>query len=118
MKKTYQLDDVKKKKERVLEAIKHDVRKYIKREKNKKLPEGFDFWNIDCKFSLNNEEAKTIDFTEITKNIDEASTSDAKSLYIELLSSAKKREVKKVEKSEEPEENNNNEEIIEDTKED
>lgn len=115
MKKTYQLDDVKKKKERVLEAIKHDVRKYIKREKNKELPEGFDFWNFDCKFSVDGEEAKTINFTDITKNIDEASTSDAKSLYMELLSSAKKREVKT---AEENEDDSSTEATTEDKKED
>jgi len=104
MKKTYLLDDVKKKKERVIEAIKHDVRKYIKREKNKELPEGFDFWNLECKFAINEEEPKSIAFIDITKNIEEASTSNATSLYMEIHSSAKKREVKKVEEVEETQE--------------
>ena len=34
---------------RVVAAIKSDVRKYVKRERRKPLPEGVDFWDFDCK---------------------------------------------------------------------
>ena len=34
---------------RVIESIKNDARKYVKRERRKTLPEGFDLWDFNCK---------------------------------------------------------------------
>ena len=53
LKKTYQLTATNKEPARVVEAIKNEVRKYIKREKRKTLPEGMNVWNIDCPISRN-----------------------------------------------------------------
>ncbi len=91
MKKTFQLSDGDKNKERVLEGIKHEIRKYIKREKRKTLPETSDYWDLKCKFGKNNEEPQVIRFIDITKNIDEAGQGDADSFYLEILSEAAKR---------------------------
>ena len=49
MKKTFQLIVANKNKDRQVESIKNDVRKYIKRERTKKLPENTNYWNFDCK---------------------------------------------------------------------
>ena len=97
MKKTYQLTASNKEPARVVEAIKNEVRKYIKREKRKTLPEGMNVWNIDCKFAQDGATPETIAFTDITKCIDEAAQLNCKSIYIELLSSAIKKERKIVE---------------------
>ena len=94
MKKTFKLKVENKHPDRQIESIKHEVRKYIKREKNKPKPEGVDFWNFNCKFGKNNEEAIVIDFIDITKNIDQASAEDWETLYMEILSVAGKREAK------------------------
>jgi hypothetical protein len=85
MKKVFKLEDEKKHPDRVIEAIKHEVRKYIKREKKKTLPEGVDFWKFECKSAIDDEEVKEIDFLEITKAIDEASIKKAKTLYLEII---------------------------------
>ncbi len=85
MKKTFKLEDGKRHPDRIIEAIKHEVRKYIKREKRKKLPEGVDFWKFECKSALNDEEPKKLDFLDITKAIDEASTQKASTLYLEII---------------------------------
>ena len=85
MKKTFKLDDGKRHPDRIIEAIKYEVRKYIKREKKKPLPEGVDFWDLKCKTALNGEEPKVIEFVEITKAIDEASTQKAETLYLEII---------------------------------
>ncbi len=50
MKKTFSLIHPKTKVARLVEAVKHDVKKYLKRERNKKLPAGVDFWDFDCKY--------------------------------------------------------------------
>ena len=46
MKKTFSFSHPKKKRPRVADAIKHELKKYIKRERNKTLPKGVDFWDI------------------------------------------------------------------------
>ncbi len=94
MKKRFELTAPNKEPQRVLEAIKNEVRKYIKREKRKPLPTDMDMWNINCKFAKNEDEPQEILFQDITKSIDEASALNCKSIYIELISNAVKRESK------------------------
>ena len=94
MKKTYQLTATNKEPARVVEAIKNEIRKYIKREKRKTLPEGMNVWNIDCKFAKDDAQPETIAFVDITKCIDEAAELNCKSIYLELISSPIKKERK------------------------
>lgn len=94
MKKTYQLTAENKKPERVVEAIKNDIRKYIKREKRKVLPEGMNVWNMECKFAQNDDTPEIIAFQDIMKSIDEAASKEVKSIYIEIISIAIKKERK------------------------
>jgi len=49
MKKTFPLQAEGKHPDRVLEAVKHDIRKYFKRERGRPVPVGADFWDFDCK---------------------------------------------------------------------
>ena len=86
MKKVFKLKEENKNSDRLLDAIKYEIRKYIKREKRKKLPKDVDFWDLKCKFGKNEEEAKAIGFVDITKHINEASSADYESFYIEILS--------------------------------
>jgi hypothetical protein len=85
MKKTFQLTDAKIKRDRLIEKVRYEIKKYIKRERNKKLPEGVDFWDFDCKFGPTVEEAKTIHLAEITKSIDQARDLQLESFYLEIL---------------------------------
>lgn len=94
MKKTFKLKQENKHPDRVIDSIKYEVRKYIKREKKKALPEDKDFWFFDCKFAIGDEEAKVIEFVDITKSIDEAAKSEAETFYLEILARAEKRVVK------------------------
>jgi hypothetical protein len=70
---------------RLVEAAKSDIRKYLKRERRKKLPEGVDFWDFDCKFGPTADASKVIRASEITPCIDEAETQQLESFYIEIL---------------------------------
>ena len=60
MKKTFILSHPKLKIARLIEAAKHDVKKYIKRERKKKLSEDVDYWDFDCKYGHTEQKAKTI----------------------------------------------------------
>lgn len=89
MKKTFTLTHPKKKPARVLDAIKSEVNKYIKRERGKKLPDGVDFWDFDCKVGANADEAKVIHLSEIPKSLD--GLVDLESLYLEVIAKEGKR---------------------------
>jgi hypothetical protein len=91
MKKRFALTAQNKKPERVLDSIKNEIRKYIKREKRKPLPEGADYWRIDCRFAKNEDQPQDIKFEDIMKNINEASQQSCESFYIELISSPAKK---------------------------
>lgn len=94
MKKTFLLTYAKIKPTRRVEAIKGDIKKYIKRERRKKLPEGFDFWDFDCSFGDKTEEKKKIHVTEINKFIDDAASRNLREFYLEVLAIARKRSKK------------------------
>lgn len=85
MKKTFKLTHPKVKIARLVEAVRCDVRKYVKRERRKELPEGVDFWDFDCKFGPAEEASKVIHLAEIGKYIDAAEKDELESFYIEIL---------------------------------
>jgi hypothetical protein len=86
MKKNFSLQEVNKKRDRVVEAIKHDINKYCARERRKALPEGVDYWDFDCKVGVDDASAKTVHVKEISKAIDEIVLQEVPALYIEILS--------------------------------
>jgi len=85
MKKTYKITHAKIKPARLFESVKHDVKKYLKRERNKQLPKGVDFWDFDCKYGVTEKEAVEIHLSDINKKIDEAEASKLESFYLEIL---------------------------------
>lgn len=91
MKKTFALKIPGKNEQRLLESIKYEIRKYIKRERNKKLPENVDYWDFDCKFSQENKEPQVIHVKEINKYIDEAAQNNCEQFYLEILSKPARR---------------------------
>lgn len=85
MKKTFQLDIEGKNRDRVLDAIKHDIRKYVKRQRRVALPEGVDYWDFDCRFGVSQESADVVHFATILPLVDAAAKDGAASFYLELL---------------------------------
>ena len=49
MKKTFKLTHPKTKYARLVDAVRSDIKRYLKRERKKALPEGFDTWDLDRK---------------------------------------------------------------------
>ena len=85
MKKTFQLNVEGKNRDRVLDAVKHEIRKYIKRERRRVLPEGVDYWDFDCKFGLAQEAAEVVHLATITALIDGVAKDAGERFYIEIL---------------------------------
>jgi len=85
VKKTFKINIEGKNRDRVLEATKHEIRQYMKRERNKALPEGVDFWDFDCRFGRSQDSAEGVHVANITALIDAAAKDGADAFYLELL---------------------------------
>ncbi len=85
MKKTFLLNIEGKNRDRVLEATKHEIRKYVKRQRRVPLPEGVDYWDFDCKFGAKAETAVVVHFATITALIDAVAAEGGDAFYLELL---------------------------------
>ena len=85
MKKTFKLSHEKIKVPRLVEAIKYEVKKYLKRERRRDLPEGTDYWDFDCRFGADESDCKVIHVSEINKSISWAESEQLKSFYLEIL---------------------------------
>lgn len=86
MKKTYPLSAEGKHPDRVLEAVKHDIRKYFKRERSRPVPAGADFWDFDCKVGASADTADGVRVGAVIEAVDTAAKSGAAAVYVEILS--------------------------------
>ena len=92
MKKTFRLTKGKHAPARVIDAIKADIRKYIKRERGKELPKGVDFWDFDCKVGTAADTAASVHLSAIGKAVDDAATlSTTETIYVEIQTTGKRR---------------------------
>ncbi len=85
MKKTFKLKIEGQNEARVLESIKYEIRKYIKRERKKNLPENVDYWDFNCKFARENETPQTIHISEVIDYVDKVSEDNCQEFYLEIL---------------------------------
>ena len=85
MKKTFILNIEGKNRDRLVEASKHDIRKYVKRERSRTLPAGVDFWDFDCKFGSNEATAAVVHFATLLKLIDTTVQEGAEQFYVEVV---------------------------------
>jgi len=85
MKKTFKLTHERIKPERQVEAVKNEIRKYIKRERSKKLAPGVDYLDFDCKFGADEANCENIHLSEIDKSISWAVSEGKTSFYLEIV---------------------------------
>lgn len=85
MKKTYTFNVEGKNRDRLLDAAKHDIRKYAKRERARPLPAGVDFWDFACKAGNNAAEAAPVHFAALIAAVDTLAKGGAESVYVEVL---------------------------------
>lgn len=86
MKKTYVLKVEGKNRDRLLDASKHDIRKYVKRERAKALPEGADFLDFDCKVGATDASAAAVHFAGVMGAVDALVVGGADQFYVEISS--------------------------------
>ncbi len=103
MKKTFKLTHPKIKVPRLVAAIKHEVGKYLRRERRKSLPEGADFWDFDCRIGVDEASSEVAHVSDINKSIDHAESKQFETFYLEILAkpgrrSKKPREERSIEK--------------------
>ncbi len=86
MKKIFPLEVEGKKTPRVIDSIKHEVNKYLKRERRKKLPAGVDYWDFDCRVGADNASSEPTHVTKVSAAVDKIVETGVSSVYIEILS--------------------------------
>ena len=94
MKKTFTLNIEGRNRDRALDAVKHEVRKYVARERRRALPPGVDFLDFDCKFGLSDATAAVAHLSALTGLIDEAAKGGADQFYVEILAKAGHRQAR------------------------
>ena len=75
---------------RVIESIKHDVRKYVKRERSKPVPADGDYWDFACKIGPDSAAAESKHLKDLNAAIDAVALTGAPSVYIEIAAIAAK----------------------------
>lgn len=85
MRKTYPLRPEGKHPDRVLDAVKHDIRKYIKRQRRVPLPVGVDFWDFDCRLGTTQGSAETLHPAALIAQLDALAKAGGTTAYVELL---------------------------------
>ena len=85
MKKNFPLQIEGKNPDRVLEAVKHEIRKYFKRERNRAVPKDVDFWDFDCKVGTTAESAVVVKVSAVVESLDTLAKEGAASVYVEIL---------------------------------
>lgn len=88
MKKTFKLDHPKIKAPRIVDSIKHDIKKYLKKERKNPLPSGAVYWGFDCKFGQSEETAVDVHLSSLTKNIDDLVANNIMTIYVEITAKA------------------------------
>lgn len=85
VKKTFKLTLEGRHRDRVLEAVKHEIRQYLKRERRKTLPEGADYWDFDCQFGAAVDAASSVHLSTVMALVDAQAQAGTDSFYLELL---------------------------------
>ena len=76
---------------RLVEQIKSEVKKYLKRERNKSLPEDHDYWGFNCRSGQASDSANVCHEKEIGKSLDHALAEGWETVYLEILVEPRKR---------------------------
>ena len=87
MKKTFPLHIPGKEDSKVVEAIKLELTKYVKRERRKTLPEGADFWDFSCKVGTDGLTATATPLPDVAKAVESVALTEAAEVYVEIMAS-------------------------------
>jgi hypothetical protein len=85
MKKTFPLAIEGRHPDRVIDALKHELRKYVRRERRRPLPAGVDYLDFDCRFGTDQALAEPAHLSALGALIDAAARDGAAQVYVEIL---------------------------------
>jgi hypothetical protein len=85
MKKSFPLKALGKDDARVRDKIRQEVNTYVRRERQKTLPEGFDLWAFNCKVGASAAAAEALPLKEIGGAIDAVAKAGATEVFIAIL---------------------------------
>jgi hypothetical protein len=85
MRKIFPLTQEGRHRDRVLEAVKHEIRKYLKRERRRELPEGVDFLDFDCRIGASRETAEVVHLSALIGQLDALARDGGAQAYVEIL---------------------------------
>lgn len=88
MKKTFKLDHPKIKVARVVDSIKHEIKKYLKKERSNPLPIAARYWGFDCKTGQTEETAVEVHLSSLLKSIDALVEKGFMTVYVEITPKA------------------------------
>lgn len=94
MKTTFPLIPEGKHPERVLEAVKHEIRKDLKRQRRRDLPPGADFWDFDCAIGLDAESAVAVHLGDLLSALDQWAQQGAQQVHIKAIAKAGQRKAR------------------------
>jgi hypothetical protein len=101
MKKIFKIQQEKLKPERAVDAIKHELRKYVKREKKKDLPNSKTmYWDFECKFGKSAEFAKDCNFDYIFTELTGVVNAGWEECYVEVIAKAVNKPLKEASEEE------------------
>ena len=84
MKKSFLLNVEGRHRDRLLEASKHEIRKYVARQRRAKIPEGVDYWDFSCRFGLDEAQAQGVHFATLIALMDTAAKDGANEFFVEI----------------------------------
>ena len=94
MKKTFQIAIEGKNRDRLLDRVKHDIRKYQKRERGRAVPEGAHYWDFDCRLGVTEDVAASVPVAELIPAINALAQGGADSFYVEIMARAAQRKLR------------------------
>jgi len=84
MKRTFKLEHPKIKVPRVVDSVKHEIKKYLKKERKTPIPTGVKYWGFDCKFGQSEETAIDVPISSLMQNIDQLVENNIMTIYVEI----------------------------------
>jgi hypothetical protein len=88
LKKLFQLTVEGRNRDRLLDASKHEVRKYVARQRRAALPEGVDYWDFACRFGSTEADATDVHFATMIGHMDEAGKAGADGFFVSIVGRA------------------------------
>lgn len=70
---------------RVRDKIRQEINKYVRRERRKPLPEGFNLWEFSCRVGGSKETAETKPLKDVGGAIDVVAAGGTAEVYIEIV---------------------------------